>query len=419
MIFKQHKKLSGFSVLLALIGLYFVNVIASHANTSKPTLHIYQDADLVAHIEASWAIQQGIELAFNEVGNKIQGYPIAFKYLDHRGNTVRSKLNYQTFLNDPTALAIYSGIHSPPLIKNRNFINENQALTLVPWAAGGPITRHPSKENWVFRLSLDDTQAASVFVDFAVKQKQCDFPRLLLEKTPWGDSNLYSISQKLTDLKIARFSVSRFRKATRAAKAKQLLLEAYEAGNDCILFVGNATEGSVIVNEMALLDEKKRLPIISHWGITGGDFHEKVDKDKREKIDLSFIQTCFAFTNKNQPDYAKKVFKRLKTHTRGKIKKPVDLKSAVGFIHAYDLTKVLIQAMNQVSLTGDMQKDRDSIRLALENLRQPVQGLVKQYNKPFSVFDEKTNPNAHEALDDRHYCMGYFADNDAIMLVHK
>lgn len=361
----------------------------TYANTPKPTLYIYQDADITTHTESSWAIQKGIELAFDSVGNQIQGYPIKFKYLDHRGNTVHSKLNYQAFLNDPNAVAIYSGIHSPPLIKNRAFINENQALTLVPWAAGGPITRYPSKENWVFRLSLDDTQAAGVFVDFAVNQKKCNSPHLLLEKTPWGDSNLKSISKKLADLKIKDFTVSRFRKAVRAKKANKLLKEAIKSGSDCVIFVGNATEGAVVINEMGHIDEKKRLPIISHWGITGGDFHEKVGRDKRKKLDLNFIQTCFAFTNQLQPDYAKQIFAKLKAHTKGKIAKPADLKSAVGFIHAYDLTKILIQAMNQVQLTGDMRKDRPAIRLALEIYKNQLKAWLKTIINPFLCLTKK------------------------------
>ncbi len=160
-------------------------------------IHIYQDADLSTHNQSSKAIQLGIESAFAEIDNKINGYNVAFKYLDHRGNVVRSKRNYKKFLDDSNALVIYSGLHSPPLIKNRTFINENKALTLVPWAAGGPITRYPSKENWIFRLSVDDTQAGQVIVDHAMNAQKCQRPHLLLEDTPWGSSNLKSMSKAL------------------------------------------------------------------------------------------------------------------------------------------------------------------------------------------------------------------------------
>lgn len=386
------------------------------AYSQEKTIHIYQDADISRHQESSEAIQKGIEVAFNEINNEIKGYKVDFKYLDHRGNVIRSKRNYKTFINDPNALVIYSGIHSPPLIKNRAFINENKALTLVPWAAGGPITRYPSKENWVFRLSVDDTQAAPVIIDFAINNKQCKKPNLLLENTPWGDSNLANMTKELAKHGINSPLVTRFNWNIKKQGARKLLRGIVDEGSDCIVLVSNAVEGAVIINEITNLAFNKRLPIISHWGITGGDFHEKINAQQREELDLHFIQSCFSFTNSVQSTLSKKVFIQLKKYSKGKIAETKDLKSAVGFIHAYDLTKLLIQAIQQTELTGNILKDRNAIRLALENINTPIQGLIKNYNKPFSIFDKNTNTNAHEALYTKDYCMGSYGSSDEILI---
>lgn len=376
-------------------------------------LYIYQDADLSNSAESSEAIQKGIELAFDEIGNEIEGYKVEFKYLDHRGNVVRSKQNFQVFIDDPKALAIFSGIHSAPLIKNRDFINDQKALTLVPWAAGGPITRYPSSENWVFRLSVDDTQAGQVIIDFALHNRNCKSPRLVLEETPWGNSNLKSMSEALKEKNIDNIPVTRFSWNLKKIGARAILRDAISQGNDCIVLVANTGEGIVLAKEMLGLPLEKRLPIISHWGITGGNFSDVVTQEERQGLDLHFIQTCFAFTNSNQSALAKKVFSRLTKYTQGAISSPGDIKPAVGFIHAYDLTKILIQAIKQTGLTGNVAYDRNALRLALENLQEPVNGLVKSYKKPFSVFNEQTNVNAHEALNADHYCMGrYGPDND-------
>lgn len=389
-----------------------------HALAGGKVIHIYQDADISSHNESSTAIQKGIELAFDEIGNEINGYQVAFKYLDHRGNVVRSKRNYQKFIDDPKALAIYSGIHSPPLIKNRTFINESKALTLVPWAAGGPITRYPSSENWVFRLSVDDTQAGPVIVDYAMKNNGCKSPHLVLEETPWGDSNLKSMSKALKKHAINDPQVTRFGWNLKAKGARALLRNIIRQGSDCIVLVGNAVEGAVIISEMAAMPKARQLPIVSHWGITGGDFHEIVNADQRKQLDLHFIQTCFSFTNAKQSEFSKQVFSRLKDFSKGSINKPSDLKSAVGFIHAYDLTKLLIAAIKQAGITGDIKQDRNAIRLALESLNRPVKGLVKTYAKPFSVFDAKTNSNAHEALHLANYCMGQYGPDDEVLISH-
>ncbi|OED41553.1 hypothetical protein AB833_09280 [Chromatiales bacterium (ex Bugula neritina AB1)] len=380
------------------------------------SVHIYQDADISNHRESSEAIQSGIEIAFDEIGNEISGFKVVYKYLDHRGNVVRSKRNYQKFTDDPNALAIYSGIHSPPLIKNRTFINENEALTLVPWAAGGPITRYPSADNWIFRLSVDDTQAAPVIINFALDNQGCKSPHLLLEKTPWGDSNLRSMAKVLDRNHHAVPEVTRFSWNLKSIGARTMLREIINKGSDCIIFVGNAIEGAVIVKEMLALPDENRIPIVSHWGITGGNFHEVVTVEDREQLDLHFIQTCFSFTNSEQSHFAKQVLTHLTHHTNGRIQEPSDLKSAVGFIHAYDLTKILIQAIEQTGLTGNMERDRKAIRLALENIDQPVKGLIKTYNSPFSEFNEETNYNAHEALDAGNYCMGKYGKNNEVVI---
>lgn len=392
----------------------------NHVLAEDNVLFIYQEADLSNHSESSEAIQKGIEVAFNEIDNRIGDYKIAFKYLDHRGNVIRSKRNYQKFLNDPQALVMYSGIHSAPLIKNRTYINKNKALTLVPWAAGGPITRYPSKENWVFRLSVDDTRAGAVIVDFAMKNQQCTKPHLLLEESPWGSSNLNSMGKALKNYDTNILRVTRFGWNLKANGAQILLNKIVDEGSDCILLVSNAMEGATIVKEMLNLSPIKRLPIISHWGITGGNFQNVVNAEMRKGLDLHFIQSCFAFTNKQQSILSKRVFTQLIKHSNGAISKTSDLKSAVGFIHAYDLTKLLIQAIKKIAISGDVLKDRNAIRLSLERINKPITGLVKTYKNPFSLFDEKKNINGHEALHKDDFCMGKFgANNEIFILKHK
>ena len=402
--------------------LYLLTIIAtllpvSAMAESNKVITIYQDADLSNHAASSEIIQKGIELAFDEIGNEINGYKFDFKYLDHRGNVVRSKRNYQTFIDDPQALAIYSGIHSPPLIKNREFINKQKALTLVPWAAGGPITRYPSSENWVFRLSIDDTQAGPVIIDYALQKQGCVAPHLVLEETPWGDSNLNSMHNALIQNNISNIQVTRFSWNLKRAGARAIIRDIIDRSSDCIVLVANSSEGIVLIDEILNLPVDERIPVISHWGITGGNFTDAVTAKKREGYDLHFIQTCFAFTDGQQSKLANQVFSNLKKYTNGDIKTPNDVKPAVGFIHAYDLTKILIQAIRQTQLSGDIAQDRKAIRLALENIQSPVDGLVKTYQAPFSVFNEVTNPNAHEALNADYYCMGKFGPENEIVLL--
>lgn len=389
-------------------------------DATSAVYYIYQDADFSRHSESADSIKKGIELAFDEIDNQIHGHQIKFKYLDHRGKVNLSKKNYEAFAEDPEALVVFSGMHSPPLIKNRAFINESKALTLVPWAAGGPITRYPDEENWIFRLSIDDTRAAPVILNYAIEQKGCSSPALFLEKTPWGDGNLRTMWNHLEDRGISNVKVRRFDWNTQEKGATALLGDAIDSGSNCVVFVGNAIEGATFAQAMINLPQEKRVPIVSHWGITGGDFHVEINHLDREQVDISFIQSCFAFTDpEGQSEFSRDVFQRLSKKYPEEIREAGDIKSAVGLIHAYDLSRLLIQAIHEAKLTGDTKEDRNAIRVALENLQSEVQGLVKTYRRPFSVFNADTAPNAHEALDPESFCMAkYGSDNEIVLVSH-
>ena len=68
-----------------------------------------------------------------------------------------------------------------------------------------------------------------------------------------------------------------------------------------------------------------------------------------------------------------------------------------GFIHAYDLTKIFISALKKTELTKNMEDNRKNLQHILENLHDPIEGLIKTYYRPFSSYNNE-NGSAHEAL---------------------
>ncbi|MBL4898932.1 MAG: ABC transporter substrate-binding protein, partial [Colwellia sp.] len=326
----------------------------------------------------------------------------------------RSKRNLEAFLADQQALIVFSGLHSLPLLANKKFINNNKILMLDPWAAAGPITRSNGQENWIFRLSIDDSNAGTFITKQALKEG-FKKPLLLLEDTGWGRSNERTMTQALQQSNIKPSDVKWFNWGLGINHAKLLLREAKLAGSDVIFFVGNANEGKVFFKAMAELEDNIRLPIRSHWGITGGNFAETINAEQRKELDLLFIQTQFSFLTQPQTALAKKVFKQTSSRYP-MIKKASDIKAQTGFIHAYDLTKILISAIKQAGLSGNTNLDKQAIKVALENLKKPVSGLIKNYKKPFSQYS-KSNVNAHEALSINDYVMAYYDDSNNIVLI--
>lgn len=383
------------------------------------TIKIYHDADYSNHESSALAMMMGLNTALDEVGFQLQGYRLELVPKNHRGNSVRSKQHINEFIEDPDALFILGGLHSSPYIRYRDYINENQVLLLIPWAAGGPITRYDQGLNWVFRLSIDDTKAGYRMVQYAHDKKSCNNPHLLLEDTPWGKSNFETMSKALKQYSDAKPSVSWFNWNTKVNSARILLRDIANENPDCILFVGNSIEGVDIFEAIVSLEENQRPPVVSHWGITGGDFEKHIDAQKREKLDLSFIHTCFSFLDDTDTDtdsaIKSSVFDRAKKLYPQALESAADVPSPAGFIHSYDLGKLLIQAVNEIKLTGDVQVDRAAIRNKLENINTPVAGLLKKYSHPFSAWSTD-DQDAHEALGLDDFCMATYDKNGHVVV---
>lgn len=379
-------------------------------------LKIYVSADRTGTKESGIAIEQGIRTALSEVDNKIAGRSVELVLLDHRGSTPRAKAHLEMYLEDDKALTLFSGLHSPPLLASRDYINEHQILVLDPWAAAGPITRYPSQENWIFRLSVDDTKAGRFITDYAIGKEGFKKPYLLLEETGWGASNEKNMTKALDTYGIKGSETAWFNWNLGKNQAKVLLRQAKNSGADVIFFVGNAPEGRVFATAMSELSEEERLPIRSHWGITGGDFPLVINKDIRRNIDLKFIQTSFSFMKMEGHPIAHEVFSETKELFPELIKEPSDILAPTGFSHSYDLTKLLIGAVSQMELGEDMVENRKLVRKNLELLKDPVVGLVKTYNQPFSMYSED-NIDAHEALGIEDLRMAMYGDKNEIILL--
>lgn len=388
----------------------FLTSFTTLANTNK-TLTIYHDADYSLNQLSAKAMQMGLLTALDEVDNEIQGFTLEFKEKNHRGNIKRSLLNMKEFIKDEKALFILGGLHSPPYIKNRTFINENEIPLLVAWAAGGPVTRYPNGDNWVFRLSIDDTKAGIRISEFALNKFSCKNPHLLLENTPWGKSNERNMSTYLKGK--VPFGLSLFNWNIKENSASIMIRNIISEGHDCVFLVGNFNETLQFVNAMAATEKEKRIPFISHWGVMGADVDMIFTEQIKQAITYHFIQSCYSLASSTQSSFQRSVITRAQRLFPDEFISPENVKAPAGFIHAYDLGRLIISALQQVELTGNIKQDRSLLRHALEDLQQPVQGLIKKYTKPFSKWDEQ-NQDAHEALRLENFCMASFGEHNQI-----
>jgi len=383
---------------LAACGFLFLAHGSAHAGEGA-AIRIGLDADMSsASAESGEAIRRGMVVAVDEINEKggINGHKLEIVVRDHRGNPARGIDNINEFAADKSIVAVMGGLHTPVAMAELETIHKNDMLYLVPWAAGTKVIDNGFKPNNVFRVSVRDEYAGQFLTKMAAN-KEYKKLGLLLEQTGWGRSNEKAIGDAAQKIGVEIAGVEWISWGAKSAETQ--IKNLTEKGADVIMLVANANEGAVVVKNITAMNKDMRLPIISHWGITGGRFAKLVGEDIN-KINLSFLQT-YSFISPSNPAKKKDFFNRYQK-LFPEITNADQILSPVGTAHAYDLVRLLGQAITNA---GSLETAK--IRTALENIKQ-FDGLVKEYNPPFS--NER-----HDALNEKDFTLARFLADGSIV----
>ncbi|MDH5534028.1 MAG: ABC transporter substrate-binding protein [Betaproteobacteria bacterium] len=343
------------------------------------------------------AIRLGIQIAMDEInrdGGVLNGRPLKLIERDDRSVPARGVANYREFAALPDLVAAFCGKFSPVALEAIPVIHETRLILLNPWSAADAIVDNGRRPNYAFRLSLTDSWAVSTMLKSAAARKLYRVG-ILAPNTAWGRSSLIAAERHAASdkrMKLVGVQWYNWGDTSLVAKYRQLR----DAGAQALLLVANEKEGSVLAKEMAALAAEERMPVLSHWGITGGDFVKLTD-GALATIDLSVVQT-FSFIGVSGPAAKRVSAAALKALNADRVEQ---IPSPVGLAHAYDLTHLLARAINKAGST-----DRAAIRSALEQLDE-YRGLVKTYARPFS-------PQRHEALAESDVFMARFEADGSI-----
>jgi branched-chain amino acid transport system substrate-binding protein len=163
-----------------------------------------------------------------------------------------------------------------------------------------------------------------------------------------------------------------------------------------VLLVANDDEAATLIKEVAALPAHLRLPVLSHWGVTGGRLFEQAGPALNE-VDFSVVQTFSFFNARKAP-----LDRFMATAAKFGIRRIDDIESPVGAAHAYDMAHILAKAIQIAGAT-----ERPAIRDALEQV--PLHdGLVKRYAPPFT-------PTRHEALGPTELLMARYRADGVIV----
>jgi len=393
--------------MLRLAWIWLAATLAAATLSAAAPLELYIDADFSKSEASAVSITLGVQTALAEAGNQLGGEAVTLRTMDHRGNVKRSYRHMQDMHQSDTALLMIGGMQSPSYLTHRDYINDNRLLTLLPWSAAGPITRaRAGQENWFFRLSVDDTKSGPFLAEAALTRGKCRSVAVLLLDTGWGKANRGPLVAALDARGLNPQSVSFIPTLIGDAAAGTLAETVARGQPECLILLASWRSSAIVVT--ALHDRLPHLRIFSHWGIMGGAFDQLVPHAVRNAHALSVLQTCGLRRERAGSPVLQQALTRAPAGTGNRLS---EIAAPVGFVHGYDLTRLLIAAADQAAATeawaGDIRAKRLVIRTALENLDTPVKGILKTYEAPYAPYTP-ARPDAHEALGLTDLCLARF-----------
>jgi len=389
--------------LRALVAGAGLLLVAPHAPAQPRPVLIGLDAEFGHSTSTSAeAIRRGAQIAIDEInraGGVLGGRPLALEIRDNRSVPTRAVQNMRELGDLPDVVAVLTGKFSPAVIESVAVAQEKQLPLLAAWSAADEIVDNAHSPNYVFRLSLRDDWALAAMLEQA-RKRGAKRIGLMLPNTAWGRSSLAATERRIKGLGALKLAaVSWYNWGDKSLLPGYLQIK--RAGADALLLVANELEGSVLVNELAQLPPAERLPVVSHWGITGGRFFTMASP-ALASLDLTVVQT-YSFIGARDAA-AQRVLAALK-QAHG-VANARQVESPVGVAHAYDLVHLLARA---IAKAGSAERPR--VRDALERLGS-YRGLVRNYREPFT-------PARHEALAPANVFMAAYARDGALVRLEK
>lgn len=375
----KHSRILRFGVKLTCLGALLLSTGAQAAE-----IKIGLVAALTGQsAQSGEAITRGLTIALDEINAKggVLGQKLVLIKRDDESSPPKGVTAARELISNEKVVALFGGIDTPVSLAIVPIANQNKKPFLGVWAAGTNITKNGATPNYVFRVSAQDDLVDVALIKYAMTKYNAKKPGLILVNNPWGESNEKGLKAAAAAANIPIAGVEKLEQSDVDVTPQLNRLKA--AGADALILVANAAPGAQMMKSRERMGWT--VPVISHWGISGGRFDELVGPTAG---DVHFIQT-YSFFSPPTP-VSEKVMSEL--GKRYGVKTAAEIIAPVGTANAYDAMQLLALAITQANST-----EGDAIRVALEQL-ESYSGLIKTYHKPFASA-------AHEALAPEDYVM--------------
>lgn len=315
----------------------------------------------------------GMQAAIDDINKAggVLGRKLTLVTRDDSSQPGKSIQNTTELIDNEKIAAMFGPTNSGNAMAWKHIVNQKKIPEIGNVGSGTDITKpmSPNADNYMFRVSMVDRPQVAALMAYVKKNPTSKVVGLMAETTGYGQGGLKDMEeiaalQGIKPADIERFGVGDTDMTSQLNKMKA-------AGVDTVVVWAQGTPIAQLIRSMEKINY---FPLtLSSWAADNITFYDAAGKTLAEKP--VFMRTVTeTYTPAQQ-----KLFDRIGS----KLKAPSSFSFA---LHGYDSVLLYAAAVKQAKST-----DGSAVRLALEDLKTPVQGVLKTYDRPFS----KTN---HEAL---------------------
>jgi branched-chain amino acid transport system substrate-binding protein len=312
----------------------------------------------------------GIEAAIEDINaaGGVLGRKLTLVSRDDQSQPPKSIQNMSDLIDNEKVVAVFGPTNSGNALAWRHIPNQKKVPTMGMIGSGTDITKpmSPGADNYMFRVSMMDREQVAALVAYALKSGSKKIG-VMGETTGYGQGGVKDLLEILKIHNVEPVGVEKF--AVSDTDMTSQLNKLKSAGADTLMVWAQGTPIGQLVRSM---DKINYFPtLLTSWAADNITYFDAAGKNLADKP--VFLRTMADPSTPKQ----KKLYDRIGS----KLAAP----SAFPFaVHGYDATLLIAAAIRQAGST-----DGSKMREALEDMKSPVDGVMKVYVKPFSKTDRE------------------------------
>lgn len=350
------------------------------------------------------SMRDGAKLAISEInaegGVQVGDKKMKFEVIerDDEAKNERGSLIAQELASMSDLSGVIGTVNTGVALAGDRHLQEKGITKIITPAAGSASMTQWSKAGVpdlsIFRFAAHDGIQSAMVVEEAINRKFTKVA-ILHDSTNYGVSGRDDLQNqiKVQGNKLEVVAVDKFNIGDKDMTAQ--LVRAKSSGAQAILIWGIGPELAAVANGMAKLGMKE--PLIGGWPLSMSNFIDNAGKNGDGTLmPQTFIEEPIT------PRVRKFIDAYHKAYNVTRIPSPVS--AAQG----YDAVLIFAAAVKQAKST-----DTHKIKEALEDLKEPVPGIIATWQKPFSKWNP-ADEDTHEAFRRAQVVMGMVKDGRVV-----